>query len=249
MRLALLSDGRVLVSDSWNHCIRMLSADLQQVHTVAGDGGVGHRDGAAARAQLNYPMGLARLPDGRVLVTDRFNHRIRLLSADLQQMSTVAGVGTEGHRNGAAMQAAFNQPRNLAVLHDGRVLVSTRESGVRILSADFRQVHTVVPHEQGANPWGIAQLSDGRVLVGSDATAISVLEGFPSAHKPLNVGSKTPGKSKNKRALSGGASVSSEGGGASSSTPCPSPMKRGRLNAMRPGNTAETDGQQLQQKS
>jgi hypothetical protein len=31
----------------------VLSADLQQVSTVAGDGGQGHRDGAAAQAQFN----------------------------------------------------------------------------------------------------------------------------------------------------------------------------------------------------
>ena len=65
--------------------------------TVAGDGELGHRDGAAAQAQFNRPAGLAVLPGGRVLVSDAFNHRIRVLSADLQQVSTVAGNGELGH--------------------------------------------------------------------------------------------------------------------------------------------------------
>jgi hypothetical protein len=62
-----LPDGHVLVADSGNNRIRMLSADLQQVSTVAGDGGQGHRDGAAAQAQFRSPGGLALLPGGRVL--------------------------------------------------------------------------------------------------------------------------------------------------------------------------------------
>jgi hypothetical protein len=92
-----LPDGRLLVADSLGRRIRMLSADLQQVSTVAGDGEEGHRDGAAAQAQFNCPNGLALLTDGRVLVTDEGNHRIRVLSADLQQVSTVAGDGELRH--------------------------------------------------------------------------------------------------------------------------------------------------------
>ena len=49
--MLFLPDGRVLLADTWNHCIRVLSADLQQVSTVAGDGEIGHQDGAAAQAQ------------------------------------------------------------------------------------------------------------------------------------------------------------------------------------------------------
>ena len=111
----------MLVADkSTSHRIRMLSADLQQVSTVAGDGGQGHRDGAAAQAQFHFPSGLALLPDGRVLVADQFNHRLRLLSADLQQVSTVAGDGEEGHRDGAAAQTQFHHPHGLALLTTAR---------------------------------------------------------------------------------------------------------------------------------
>jgi len=58
---------------------------------VAGDGEEwGHHDGAAAQAQFYHSAGLALLPDGRVLVADMNNNRIRVLSADLQQASTRA---------------------------------------------------------------------------------------------------------------------------------------------------------------
>jgi hypothetical protein len=112
-----------VVADEDNQRIRVLSADLQQVSTVAGDGGYGYRDGAAAQTQFGNPSGLAVLPGGRVLVAD--NHRIRMLSADLQQVSTVAGDDVCGHRDGAVAQAQFFFPTGLALLPDGRVLVAT----------------------------------------------------------------------------------------------------------------------------
>jgi hypothetical protein len=105
-----LPDGCVLVVDQWNNRIRMLSADLQQVSTVAGDDVCGHRDGAVAQAQFFFPTGLALLPGGRVLVADEFNNCIRMLSADLQQVSTVAGDGAKGHRDGAATQRRSSAP-------------------------------------------------------------------------------------------------------------------------------------------
>jgi hypothetical protein len=114
-----LPDGCVLVADWGNNRIRMLSADLQQVSTVAGDGEMGHRGGAAAQAQFDRPSGLALLPDGCVLVADDANYRIRMLSADLQQVSTVAGDVGRGHRDGAAAQAQFRSPTGLVLLPDG----------------------------------------------------------------------------------------------------------------------------------
>jgi hypothetical protein len=122
--LALMPDGRVLVVDSWNHSIRVLSADLQQVSTVAGDGAKGYRDGAAAQARFHFPRCAALLPCGRVVVADQANHCVRLLSADLQQVSTVAGDGVAGFRDGAVAQASFSCPRACLALPDGRILVA-----------------------------------------------------------------------------------------------------------------------------
>ena len=132
-------------SDGGNNRIRLLSANLQQVSTVAGDGERGHRDGAAAQAQFSRPTGLALLPDGRVLVADQFNnHCIRVLSANLQQVSTVAGDGEVGHRDGATAQAQFDGSSDLALLPDGRVLLADQSNNrIRMLSADLQQVSTV----------------------------------------------------------------------------------------------------------
>ena len=122
----------------------------------------------------------------------------------------------------------------VCVLPDRRVLVSTGESGVRILSADLQQVHTVVPHEQVEDPWGLAQLPDGRVLVSNFEATITMLEGFPPALMGPKPAAKPP---KKKRGLAGGASASSSGGASSSSGPA---LKRGRSGAG-PSNAAAVD--------
>lgn len=142
--LAQLPDRRVLVADAGNHRIRVLSADLQKVDTVAGDGEEGHRDGAAEQARFSLPSAVALLPDRRVLVADYGNNRIRVLSADLQNVSTVAGNGQPGHEGGKATNAQFYFPKSLALLPDGRVLVADNFNGkIRVLSADLQYVGTV----------------------------------------------------------------------------------------------------------
>jgi len=179
--LAVLPGGRVLVAEEDNNCIRMLSADLQQVSTVAGDGRLGHRDGAAAQAQFNFPTGLALLPDGRVLVSDSGNVCVRMLSADFQQVSTVAGDGERGHRDGAAAQAQFDDSSDLALLPDGRVVVACEGSVcLRVLSADLQQVSTLTNFDELGSVTALRLLPDGRLLVG-DNHRIRVLEGFPNA--------------------------------------------------------------------
>ena len=182
--LALLPDGRVLVAEEHTGCIRALSADLQQVSTVAGDGWTGHQDGAAAQAQFRFPSGLAVLPDGRVLVTDYYNKCIRMLSTDLHQVSTVAGNGEKGHRDGAAAHAQFLYPCGLTLLPDSRVLVID-DQYIRVLSADLQQVTTLTNADTLVNAdeldrvTALALLLDGRLLM-STTTCIHVLDGFQS---------------------------------------------------------------------
>ena len=74
--------------------IPMPGQDLVSVGAmVVGTGVHGFQDGAGSAAMFRGVRGMLQLPDGRVLVTDLNNHRIRVLSADLQQVSTVAGDG------------------------------------------------------------------------------------------------------------------------------------------------------------
>ena len=164
--MLILPDESVLAAAAGSYRIWQLSADLQKVISVVGNGSYGYDDGAATQAQFIDPSCLVLLPDGRVLLADATGNRLRLLSANLQQVSTVA------------QQTQFKDPNGLAVLPDGRVLVAdSGNNRIRVLSADLQQVSTVAGngeagYRDGAaadaqfdDPTGLAMLSDGRVLV------------------------------------------------------------------------------------
>ena len=69
---------------------------------------------------FNGPRGLALLRDGRMLVADIENNRIRMLSADLQQVSTLTNVDE------------LNDLSALKLLPYGRLLVGERNR-IRVL--------------------------------------------------------------------------------------------------------------------
>jgi hypothetical protein len=70
--------------------------DFHIANTVWGGAERGHVDGPIATARFHRPRALLLLPDGSLLVAD--SKHIRKISADLQQVSTIAGDGTMGSR-------------------------------------------------------------------------------------------------------------------------------------------------------
>jgi hypothetical protein len=73
-------------------CCTALAAEDLSIHTFAGSGDKGFGgDGAAATlAQLNGPTGIARGPEGSLLICDTENHRIRGVTPG-GKIETIAG--------------------------------------------------------------------------------------------------------------------------------------------------------------
>lgn len=76
--VAVAADGTVYVADTNNDRIRKVTAS-GVVTTFAGSGVAGFADGAGDAAQFNKPAGIAIGSDGRLYVTDKDNHRLRVL--------------------------------------------------------------------------------------------------------------------------------------------------------------------------
>jgi thiol-disulfide isomerase/thioredoxin len=88
----LAADGdRLWLADAETSALRWLDAD-RRVHTAIGTGlfDFGHRDGPAAGALLQHPLGVAVLPDHSVAVADTYNGAIRRYDPVADEVSTLA---------------------------------------------------------------------------------------------------------------------------------------------------------------
>jgi sugar lactone lactonase YvrE len=122
--------GNIFVADVFNQRIRKIGTD-GQVSTWAGDGTKAFKEGQGTAAEFNNPYGVAATADGVVYVADAGNNRIRKITA-AGNVSTLAGDGFQGFKEGAAGQAEFKIPQGVAVDANGNVYVAdTYNSAIR----------------------------------------------------------------------------------------------------------------------
>jgi thiol-disulfide isomerase/thioredoxin len=93
--LAVGPDGRVWVADSETSALRVIDLKARagaRIETVIGAGlfDFGHRDGDAAQALLQHPLGLTVLPDSSVVVADTYNGALRRYDPATGTVSTLA---------------------------------------------------------------------------------------------------------------------------------------------------------------
>ena len=163
------------MADSGNHCIRRITPD-GVVSTLAGSGTRGFKDGRGSAAQVNDPLGVAVDADGNVLVADSGNHCIRRITPD-GMVSTLAGSGSSGFKDGRGTEAQFYSPWDVTVDADGNVIVAERNNlRIRRITPDGMVSTLAGSGTEGFqdgrsaeaefySPSGVAVDGDGNVLV------------------------------------------------------------------------------------
>lgn len=115
--------GNLFVADGGqSNRIRRVSAD-GKVETIAGSS-EGFADGNALQAQFNTPSGIAIDNGGNIVIADTSNNRIRKLSTDGTRVTTIAGSGVVGFKDGPGGEAQFDGPIGVAVDSRGNVFVA-----------------------------------------------------------------------------------------------------------------------------
>ncbi|WP_338847949.1 hypothetical protein V8J88_04045 [Massilia sp. W12] len=124
------ASGKLYLSDSGNHTIRVIGRD-GKVSTLAGLAGVaGSSDGLANQARFAHPDGIAVDEAGNVYVADRDNHVLRKISPD-GMVSTLAGqTGVAGVADGVGAQASLSRPGALLFGPDRRLYLADSEHGL-----------------------------------------------------------------------------------------------------------------------
>jgi len=98
-----------------------------KVSLLAG-GEEGFADGVGSAARFNMPRGIAIDAAGNLYVADMWNHRIRKVTPN-GEVSTLAGSGATGHKNGGFADglgnaARFNEPLDVAIDKAGNLYVA-----------------------------------------------------------------------------------------------------------------------------
>jgi sugar lactone lactonase YvrE len=171
--LALDGAGNLYVADSDNLAIRKLTLSSGAVTKVAGGGraipGFAPNDGPVARAQFNYPCGVAVDGAGNLYVADTDNHTIRQITP-AGIVTTIAGLsGTYGSADGVGAAARFNYPAGIAVDAAGDLYIADTDN------------HTIRLAYFAAGPAITAQPQSQTVTVGSNVQFSVTTSGRPAA--------------------------------------------------------------------
>jgi len=131
----VMADGRLAMSDDLHHVVRALDLGNGQITTLAGAWDVkGFVDGAGASARFSTPYGVVQRPDGKLVVVDYDNARVRVVGMD-GIVQTMAGTGDRSFADGAMLSAKFSLPQAIAIAPSGDIYVTdTGNHRVRKLS-------------------------------------------------------------------------------------------------------------------
>ncbi len=143
-RMAAAPDGSLVVVDQGSSVIREILppergragvaiplAGFEPLPTVtgvrstvlAGEGKQGLVDGQGGSARFTFPRGLALDGSGNLVVADSANEAIRSISPD-GTVTTIAGNGEPGYRDGPCEEARFERPWGVAVHADGSIYIT-----------------------------------------------------------------------------------------------------------------------------
>ena len=172
--LAVAPDGTIVVADSGNHRIRLVTP-AGVVTTLAGSTR-GYADGTGAAAQFASPWSAVVRPNGVIVVADTENNCIRLVTP-AGVVTTLAGSTTSGSADGTGVAARFSFPSSVALLPNGDIVVCdlgnhrirlvTPEGVVSTLAGSTEgYIDGTGAAAQFSFPYGVAVLPNSVIAVG-----------------------------------------------------------------------------------
>ncbi len=139
----IISDGKKLwVADSEANIIRQIDLQTEEVETLVGGDlfQFGDKDGEGDDVLLQHPLGVA-LYEGKVLIADTYNHKIKTLDPEKQTVETFLGTGKSGQADGA--NPTFYEPGGLSIA-DGKLFIAdTNNHAIRFVDLKTKTVATL----------------------------------------------------------------------------------------------------------
>jgi DNA-binding beta-propeller fold protein YncE len=140
--------GHLYLVERDNHVVRKVDARTGIITTFAGIGtpGFDGDGGPANQAQLRQPHSIAFDPQGRLLIGDIGNHRLRRVDPDSGIIDTYAGTGErQPTPDGAPLQGTpLNGPRTMAIDPAGNLYLALREgNAIYCINPETETIHHI----------------------------------------------------------------------------------------------------------
>lgn len=120
--MAVDRSGALYVADRGAHRIKRISPE-GIVMIAAGTGEPGHENGTAILAKFHDPSGIVFDDVDNLYIADAGSHAIRRIDP-AGVVTTVAGSGLPGYRDGLREQARFFEPAGVAIDREGNLIVT-----------------------------------------------------------------------------------------------------------------------------
>ncbi|MBY0503320.1 MAG: SMP-30/gluconolactonase/LRE family protein [Bryobacteraceae bacterium] len=149
--------GNLFFVEMKNHLVRRVDKKTGVITTVAGTGqpGFSGDGGPAVKAQFRQPHSIAFDPQGRLVLCDIGNNRVRRIDLKSGQIETIAGNGEKlPTPNGApfAPTTPLNGPRAIDFDPAGNLYLALREGNQLYRVADGRLSHLAGSGAKGYDP-------------------------------------------------------------------------------------------------
>ena len=148
-------DEKIFVADTYNDKIRVI--ENGKVTTIAGSS-QGFADGAGASAKFDTPCGIAVTEDGKIIVADSNNRRLRIVEPDGNTW-TLSGIGTANLFDGSLSDAVFVQPTAVTIDKKGLIYI-TDGNAIRVI--DYRIIPIVKTISNDKRGFADGNLKDSR---------------------------------------------------------------------------------------
>eukprot|EP00268_Persea_americana_P050094 TRINITY_DN5423_c0_g1_i14.p1 TRINITY_DN5423_c0_g1~~TRINITY_DN5423_c0_g1_i14.p1 ORF type:complete len:1112 (-),score=203.72 TRINITY_DN5423_c0_g1_i14:364-3300(-) len=152
--ISLFTDSQeAYVADSESSSIRALDLKTGGSRSLAGGDPVfaenlfrfGDHDGIGTDALFQHPLGVFCGKDGQIYVADSYNHKIKNLDSVSKRVVTIAGTGSAGFKDGAALSAQLSEPSGIVEDGNGKLFIAdTNNSIIRYLDVNKKNpvLHT-----------------------------------------------------------------------------------------------------------
>ncbi|KAK3199437.1 hypothetical protein Dsin_022852 [Dipteronia sinensis] len=151
----------IYVADSESSSIRSLNLKTGGSRLLAGGDPVfsdnlfkfGDHDGIGSEVLLQHPLGVLCAKNGQIYIADSYNHKIKKFDPANNRVTTLAGTGKAGFKDGTALEAQLSEPSGIIEAENGKLFIAdTNNSVIRYLDLKSEKAELLTLELKGVQP-------------------------------------------------------------------------------------------------